>query len=111
MFAKEKSGFAVMQYVDDGSVRVSVDSMALDNAAAASGFVGRFAPHAIVASGSVTASRTRLRRRVRNIGHPEYTERALKYIAMPHVVPAADRPPDPDCDSCGATLVYVETEI
>src|SRR6185503_826789 len=80
MFAKEKSGFAVMQYVDDGSVRVSVDSMALDNAAAASGFVGTFAPHAIATSGNVAPirkSRMRLRRPVRNVGHPDYTEPAF----------------------------------
>ena len=31
--------------------------------------------------------------------------------AMPHIAPATDRPADPDCESCGATLVYVETEI
>lgn len=103
-----------MQYDDDGSVRVSVDSMAFDNAATASGFVGMFAPHAIATSGAaapITKSRTRWTRRVGSIGHPEYTEPALKYIAMPHVAAAADRPPDPDCESCGATLVYVETVI
>jgi hypothetical protein len=46
MFAKEKSGVVVEQYVADGSVLVSVDSMAGDNAAAASGFAGTLAPHA-----------------------------------------------------------------
>ena len=45
-----------MQYVDDGSVLLRVDSMALDNAAAASGFVGTFAPHAIATSRDVAAN-------------------------------------------------------
>ena len=99
-----------MQYVDDGSVRVSVDSIALDNAAAASGFVGTLAPHAIATSGDV-ASRRILIRPVSDIGHPDYTRPALRWIAMPHIVSAADRPPDPDCESCGATLIYVETEV
>ena len=67
-----------MQYVDDGSVRVSVDSMALDNAAAASGFVGTLAPHAIAASADVATSRRSVMRRLRNIGHPDYTELTLK---------------------------------
>ena len=103
-----------MQYVDDGSVRVSVDSMALDNAAAASGCVGTFAPHAIATSGDVApirTSRRKLIRRLKNIGHPDYTEPALRSTAMAHILAATDRPPDPDCESCGATLVYVETEI
>ena len=39
-----------MQYVDAGRVLASFDSMTLDNAAAASGLVGRAAPHAIVNS-------------------------------------------------------------
>jgi hypothetical protein len=56
MVSKEKSGFAVMQYVDAGRVLVSfeanVGSGAADNAAAASGFVGRFAPHATIVSGT-----------------------------------------------------------
>jgi hypothetical protein len=39
-----------MQYVDDGSVLVRVDSMAVDTAAAASGFVGTLAPHATTTS-------------------------------------------------------------
>ena len=30
---------------------------------------------------------------------------------MSPVFDAAGRPPDPDCPSCGETLVYVETEI
>jgi hypothetical protein len=111
MFAKEKSGLAVMQYVDDGSVRVSVDSMALDKAAAASGFVGTFAPHAIATSDSVAASRRTLIRPVIDIGHPDYTRPALGLMAMPHIVSATDRPPDPACESCGASLLYVETEI
>ena len=106
-----------MQYVEDGSVRVSVDSMALDNAAAASGFVGTFAPHEIVTSSEGAPSRRsrvsrgRLRRSVRNIGHSDYTEPALRSTAMPHIVSATDRPPDPTCDACGASLLYVETEI
>ena len=50
-------------------------------------------------------------RPVRDIGQPDYTMPALRWIAMPHIVSATDRPPDPDCESCGATLVYVETEI
>jgi len=50
MVSKEKSGFAVMQYVNAGKVLVSFDSIAVDNAAAASGFVGRLAPHAITTS-------------------------------------------------------------
>ena len=111
MFAKEKSGFAVMQYVNDGSVLVSVESMTLANAAIASGFVGTFAPHATATSADVAAKGRRLMRRVRNIDHPNYTEPALKWNGMPHIVSAADRPPDPDCESCGASLVYVETEI
>jgi len=45
MLAKEKSGVVVEQYVAVGSVLVSVDSMALDNTAVASGFVGTLAPH------------------------------------------------------------------
>ena len=70
-----------MQYVADGSVLVSVDAMALDNAAAASGFVGTFAPQAIATSGDV-AARTRMACRVKrptrgvesdDIGHPHYT--------------------------------------
>ena len=73
MFTKEKSGFAVMQYVDDGSVRVSVDSMALDNAATASGFAGTLAPHAIATSDDASASRRRLIRPVRNIDDSDYT--------------------------------------
>jgi len=100
-----------MQYVNDGSVRVSVDSMTLDNAAAASGFVGILAPHATATSADVAAKGRRLMRRVRNIDNPDYTEPALKWNAMPHIVSATDRPPDPDCESCGASLVYVETEI
>src|SRR5689334_7297124 len=75
MFAKEKSGFAVMQYVADGSVLVRVDSMALDNAAAASGFVGRFAPHAIATSGKVaarTATACRLRLPTRSVESGEW---------------------------------------
>ena len=47
-----------MQCVDDGSVLLSVDSMALDNAAAASGFVGILAPHATAMSGDIAASRS-----------------------------------------------------
>jgi hypothetical protein len=31
-------------------------------------------------------------------------------VAMPVVVDAASRPPDPSCPECDATLVYVETE-
>ena len=30
---------------------------------------------------------------------------------MSSVFDAAERPPDPDCPSCGEPLVYVETEI
>lgn len=30
---------------------------------------------------------------------------------MAHVVPESDRPANPECPECGATLVYVETEI
>jgi hypothetical protein len=55
MFAKEKSERTVWQYVDIGNVLLRLDSMALDNAAAASGFAGTFAPHA--AASDVAASR------------------------------------------------------
>jgi hypothetical protein len=41
-----------MQYVNDGNVLVSVDWIAVDNAAAASGVVGRLAPHATLISGT-----------------------------------------------------------
>lgn len=30
---------------------------------------------------------------------------------MPFVLDAADRPADPSCPECDATLVYVETEV
>jgi hypothetical protein len=69
MFAKEKSTFAVMQYVDDGSVLLSFDSIALDNAAAATVFVGTLALHAIAKSTGVAArARTvcRLRAMIRS---------------------------------------------
>src|SRR6187399_2799247 len=56
MFANEKSGVAVMQYVEDGSVFLSVDAIALDTAAAASVVDGTLAPHAIAKSGEVAAS-------------------------------------------------------
>ena len=52
-----------MQYVSDGRVLVSFeanfDSGALDNAAAASGFVGSLAPHATVTAPSVKRSKCR----------------------------------------------------
>ncbi|MNC96922.1 hypothetical protein D3C83_144250 [compost metagenome] len=64
MIVKEKSGFAVMQYVNDGKVLVSFetnfDSGAVDNAATASDFVGSLAPHATVTAASV--KRTKCRR-------------------------------------------------
>jgi predicted nucleic acid-binding Zn ribbon protein len=30
---------------------------------------------------------------------------------MPEQLPAEDRPSEPDCPQCGATLTYIETEI
>src|SRR5687768_18027155 len=67
MVAKEKSGFAVMQYVDEGKVLLSVDSMALDNAAAASGFVGTLAPHAAMISGTSDAAASVKSRKCRRV--------------------------------------------
>ena len=66
-----------MQYVDAGNVLVSVDSMALDNAAAASGFVGRLVPHAIATSGDDAASTRTAKRPTRSLesgerGHVMY---------------------------------------
>jgi hypothetical protein len=45
-----------MQYVNDGRVLVSFDSIAADNAASASGFVGTLAPHATMISGTSDAA-------------------------------------------------------
>ena len=30
---------------------------------------------------------------------------------MAQILSEAERPPDPECDACGTTLTYVETEI